>query len=99
MATIIGTAMVCHGLLLIGNAACRWRRGQTGVPYIDANMRMLLATGYMSNRCASAQVLRTSVLRVVRVLFRVLLRVLLRMMCCVLRVLCVLYVVACGVCG
>jgi len=27
-----------------------WRTGQTGVPFIDANMRELIATGYMSNR-------------------------------------------------
>ncbi|XP_071079721.1 cryptochrome DASH-like [Haliotis cracherodii] len=27
-----------------------WKRGTTGVPYIDANMRELLATGFMSNR-------------------------------------------------
>jgi deoxyribodipyrimidine photo-lyase len=27
-----------------------WCRGQTGVPFIDANMRELLATGFMSNR-------------------------------------------------
>lgn len=28
----------------------RWAQGQTGVPIIDANMRELQATGYMSNR-------------------------------------------------
>ncbi|MFB6255761.1 MAG: DASH family cryptochrome [Haloplanus sp.] len=28
----------------------RWRRGETGVPFVDANMRELNATGYMSNR-------------------------------------------------
>lgn len=28
----------------------KWRLGQTGVPLIDANMRELLATGFMSNR-------------------------------------------------
>lgn len=27
-----------------------WRTGQTGVPFIDANMRELLYTGFMSNR-------------------------------------------------
>ncbi|MFT5734012.1 MAG: deoxyribodipyrimidine photo-lyase, partial [Planctomycetota bacterium] len=27
-----------------------WRLGQTGFPFVDANMRELLATGYMSNR-------------------------------------------------
>ncbi|XP_025105331.1 cryptochrome DASH-like [Pomacea canaliculata] len=27
-----------------------WREGRTGVPYIDANMRELQATGFMSNR-------------------------------------------------
>jgi deoxyribodipyrimidine photo-lyase len=28
----------------------RWKKGQTGVPFIDANMRELAATGFMSNR-------------------------------------------------
>jgi deoxyribodipyrimidine photo-lyase len=28
----------------------RWRDGRTGVPLIDANMRELAATGWMSNR-------------------------------------------------
>lgn len=28
----------------------RWAQGQTGIPFIDANMRELNATGYMSNR-------------------------------------------------
>lgn len=28
----------------------RWASGQTGVPFIDANMRELAATGFMSNR-------------------------------------------------
>ena len=28
----------------------QWRLGETGVPLIDANMKELLATGYMSNR-------------------------------------------------
>ncbi len=28
----------------------RWKRGETGVPFIDANMRELNASGYMSNR-------------------------------------------------
>jgi len=27
-----------------------WRMGRTGVPFVDANMRELLATGWMSNR-------------------------------------------------
>ena len=27
-----------------------WRSGQTGVPFVDANMRELAATGFMSNR-------------------------------------------------
>lgn len=27
-----------------------WREGQTGIPFIDANMRELARTGYMSNR-------------------------------------------------
>lgn len=30
--------------------ARRWCEGRTGVPYIDANMRELKETGYMSNR-------------------------------------------------
>ena len=28
----------------------QWRTGQTGVPFVDANMRELLHTGFMSNR-------------------------------------------------
>ncbi|WP_251328416.1 DASH family cryptochrome [Haloplanus pelagicus] len=28
----------------------RWKRGQTGIPFVDANMRELNRTGYMSNR-------------------------------------------------
>ncbi|GAB6861869.1 DASH family cryptochrome [Haloplanus litoreus] len=28
----------------------RWKRGRTGIPFVDANMRELNATGYMSNR-------------------------------------------------
>lgn len=28
----------------------RWKTGQTGLPLIDANMRELAATGFMSNR-------------------------------------------------
>jgi deoxyribodipyrimidine photo-lyase len=28
----------------------RWRRGETGVPFVDANVRELNRTGYMSNR-------------------------------------------------
>jgi deoxyribodipyrimidine photo-lyase len=28
----------------------RWRRGETGVPFVDAAMRELAATGYVSNR-------------------------------------------------
>ena len=28
----------------------RWKRGETGIPFVDANMRELAATGYMSNR-------------------------------------------------
>lgn len=28
----------------------KWKEGKTGVPYIDANMRELAATGFMSNR-------------------------------------------------
>ncbi|MEO1021019.1 MAG: DASH family cryptochrome [Bacteroidota bacterium] len=32
------------------NAFDRWAQGKTGVPFIDANMRELNATGFMSNR-------------------------------------------------
>lgn len=32
------------------DAFVRWTQGQTGVPLIDANMRELAATGFMSNR-------------------------------------------------
>lgn len=28
----------------------KWKKGNTGVPYVDANMRELLKTGWMSNR-------------------------------------------------
>jgi deoxyribodipyrimidine photo-lyase len=28
----------------------RWKEGQTGMPLVDANMRELLHTGFMSNR-------------------------------------------------
>ncbi len=28
----------------------KWCEGQTGVPFVDANMRELLHTGWMSNR-------------------------------------------------
>ena len=28
----------------------RWKEGKTGIPLVDANMRELLATGWMSNR-------------------------------------------------
>lgn len=28
----------------------RWKKGETGIPFIDANMRELNASGYMSNR-------------------------------------------------
>jgi deoxyribodipyrimidine photo-lyase len=31
-------------------SAARWREGRTGEPFIDAAMRELAATGYMSNR-------------------------------------------------
>ncbi|MEX1346070.1 MAG: DASH family cryptochrome [Candidatus Limnocylindrales bacterium] len=31
-------------------AAARWREGRTGYPLVDANMRELAATGFMSNR-------------------------------------------------
>ena len=27
-----------------------WCKGQTGVPFVDANMREMAATGFMSNR-------------------------------------------------
>jgi deoxyribodipyrimidine photo-lyase len=33
-----------------GDAFDRWARGETGIPFVDANMRELNATGYMSNR-------------------------------------------------
>jgi deoxyribodipyrimidine photo-lyase len=33
-----------------GTALSRWRRGETGVPFVDAAMRELNATGYVSNR-------------------------------------------------
>jgi deoxyribodipyrimidine photo-lyase len=33
-----------------GEACDRWRRGQTGYPLVDANLRELAATGFMSNR-------------------------------------------------
>jgi deoxyribodipyrimidine photo-lyase len=32
------------------NLFLRWAEGQTGIPFIDANMRELAATGFMSNR-------------------------------------------------
>lgn len=32
------------------NAFERWCKGETGVPFVDANMRELAATGFMSNR-------------------------------------------------
>ncbi|ESP04181.1 hypothetical protein LOTGIDRAFT_224047 [Lottia gigantea] len=32
------------------NAFIAWKEGRTGVPYVDANMRELAATGFMSNR-------------------------------------------------
>jgi len=28
----------------------KWKNGDTGIPFIDANMRELLYTGWMSNR-------------------------------------------------
>jgi deoxyribodipyrimidine photo-lyase len=31
-------------------AFCRWADGETGIPFVDANMRELNRTGYMSNR-------------------------------------------------
>ncbi|MDZ7705595.1 MAG: FAD-binding domain-containing protein [Trueperaceae bacterium] len=31
-------------------AFARWRDGRTGIPFVDANMRELTQTGYMSNR-------------------------------------------------
>ncbi|EFW93520.1 deoxyribodipyrimidine photolyase [Haladaptatus paucihalophilus DX253] len=36
-----------------GDGECefeRWKRGETGIPFVDANMRELNETGYMSNR-------------------------------------------------
>ena len=35
-----------------------WKEGKTGVPYIDANMRELVLTGYMSNRGRQVTYLR-----------------------------------------
>ena len=32
------------------SALQKWCEGKTGVPYVDANMRELLLTGWMSNR-------------------------------------------------
>jgi deoxyribodipyrimidine photo-lyase len=32
------------------NLFIKWTEGQTGIPFIDANMRELVATGFMSNR-------------------------------------------------
>jgi deoxyribodipyrimidine photo-lyase len=32
------------------HAFARWARGETGIPFVDANMRELNRTGYMSNR-------------------------------------------------
>jgi deoxyribodipyrimidine photo-lyase len=31
-------------------ARARWKRGETGIPFVDAGMRELNATGYLSNR-------------------------------------------------
>lgn len=33
-----------------GEALLRWQQGQTGLPFIDANMQLLAQTGWMSNR-------------------------------------------------
>jgi deoxyribodipyrimidine photo-lyase len=33
-----------------GEALQRWQQGQTGLPFIDANMQLLAQTGWMSNR-------------------------------------------------
>jgi len=50
-------AFAGHGVL--GRTSCgaqdgatfeRWRRGETGEPFVDAGMRELAATGYLSNR-------------------------------------------------
>lgn len=35
---------------LAGEALQRWQQGQTGLPFIDANMQLLAQTGWMSNR-------------------------------------------------
>jgi deoxyribodipyrimidine photo-lyase len=32
------------------NDFLKWKNGKTGVPFVDANMRELLHTGFMSNR-------------------------------------------------
>lgn len=31
-----------------------WKKGETGYPFVDVNMRELKASGFMSNRCACA---------------------------------------------
>jgi len=31
-------------------ALARWKRGETGIPFVDANMRELASTGFLSNR-------------------------------------------------
>ena len=41
---VAGTAGVA------GEALQRWQQGRTGLPFIDANMRLLAQTGWMSNR-------------------------------------------------
>lgn len=36
--------------VLAPTPVCRWKEGRTGMPLVDANMRELAATGFMSNR-------------------------------------------------
>ncbi len=38
------------GALTAEQAFERWKRGETGIPFVDANMRELNTTGYLSNR-------------------------------------------------
>ncbi len=42
--SFVGTQTMAHNIFE------KWRLGETGVPLIDANMKELLETGYMSNR-------------------------------------------------
>lgn len=46
----LGLHQVAGQLNAGGEALRRWQQGQTGLPFIDANMRLLAHTGWMSNR-------------------------------------------------